>query len=213
MDRENWEERHRSQIHGSPSGEPSDFAVITESLLDERSTVIELGCGLGADARYFAERGHSVLAVDYSRPALVHAAGASVDAAAPARFERINLNSPREAAGLLTERERAPGALQVYARSLFEALSPRTREATLRILHHLLAGPDARAFVEFESPSVDRGRRWTEYGEVDRPGFRRAAVKAGLTVSALITSPREPVHRHAAAREPGDHVVLRSELP
>jgi 2-polyprenyl-3-methyl-5-hydroxy-6-metoxy-1,4-benzoquinol methylase len=35
-----------------------------KSLLSSGSTLLDLGCGAGRDARYFAKEGHSVIAID-----------------------------------------------------------------------------------------------------------------------------------------------------
>jgi SAM-dependent methyltransferase len=208
MDRENWEDRHRAEIHRARELQPSNFAVETDALLEPGSTVLELGCGLGADARYFAERGHSVRAVDYSRPALAFAAreGADVDGGAgPARFERINLNSTREVAGLLAECAGVPGPIQVYARGLFEALSAKATDGALLLLRHVLRRPGSRAFVEFEPETGSRGSQWTDYATVDRAELEETAARYGLSI---VTAPdRENTQGGPSA----DHCIIRME--
>lgn len=46
----------------------SDFAENIEALLTPNSNVVELGCGAGDDAIYFAQQGHMVTAFDVSQP-------------------------------------------------------------------------------------------------------------------------------------------------
>jgi len=48
----------------------TDFAKEVEQLLPPRSRVLELGCGAGDDAAWFAQHGHSVIALDVSEPLL-----------------------------------------------------------------------------------------------------------------------------------------------
>jgi hypothetical protein len=208
MDRENWEDHHRAEIHRALEVQPSSFAVDTESLLDRASTVVDLGCGLGADARYFAERGHSVLAVDYSRPALAFAARLSAGTQGAARFARINLNSTREVADLLAECARFSAPVQVYARGLFEALSPKATDASMLLLRHVLRRPGSRAFVQMEPETADRGSQWTEYAPVDRTEFESRAARWGLSI-AKQTPTRDNPHDGPSA----DHYIIQTEQP
>jgi SAM-dependent methyltransferase len=52
---------------------PSPFAVECAASFAPGSLVLELGCGSGRDAAYFAERGHTVCATDFSTVALAAA--------------------------------------------------------------------------------------------------------------------------------------------
>jgi SAM-dependent methyltransferase len=205
MDRENWEDRHRAEIHRAREVQPSDFTVETEALLDPGSTVLELGCGLGADARYFAERGHSVRAVDYSRPALAFAARESAGADGAAHFERINLNSTREVAGLLAGYGAVPGPIQVYARGLFEALSSKATGGAMLLLRHVLRRPGSCAFVEFEPETDGRGSQWTDYASVDRAALEETAARYGLSIAPA------PDRENAQGGPSADHYIIRME--
>jgi SAM-dependent methyltransferase len=64
-----WEEIYREELTGEPPG-PSDFAKRVASLLGVPARVLELGCGTGADAAYFASLGHDVLALDFAPEAV-----------------------------------------------------------------------------------------------------------------------------------------------
>ncbi|MHC4672291.1 MAG: class I SAM-dependent methyltransferase [Planctomycetota bacterium] len=44
-----------------------------KSLLSSGSTLLDLGCGAGRDARYFAKEGHSVIAIDPCQELLTEA--------------------------------------------------------------------------------------------------------------------------------------------
>ena len=43
---------------------PNEFAQRFLNFLSDNSTIIELGAGAGVDSQYFADRGHSVFAID-----------------------------------------------------------------------------------------------------------------------------------------------------
>jgi SAM-dependent methyltransferase len=64
-----WEQIYREELTGEPPG-PSDFAKHVASLLGVPARVMELGCGTGADAAYFASLGHDVLALDFAAEAI-----------------------------------------------------------------------------------------------------------------------------------------------
>jgi SAM-dependent methyltransferase len=183
MDRENWEDHHRSRIARGDRPEPSPFAVETAELVPVGSRIVELGCGLGADAHHLASRGHEVVAVDYSRPALAYAqAGVTATVGAP-RFDRVNLNLDRDAVRLLDDEVTGSGAVHVYGRSLFDALSERATGVTLRLVRQLLRHPDSSAHFEVESGARTRGRQWTEYDGVLLHELERTLASAGLSIA------------------------------
>jgi SAM-dependent methyltransferase len=66
--RDLWERTYRER--GAEQALPSAFARAVARLLPPDSRVLDLGCGLGADAALFARAGHWVLATDFSRVAL-----------------------------------------------------------------------------------------------------------------------------------------------
>ncbi len=181
MDRENWESHHRGAIIAGVSEEPSDFARATASLLDPQSTVVELGCGLSGDAAHLAGRGHDVLAIDYSRPAIAHARATWAGVEARLRHECVNLNATREVARLLQDVARLDRPVQVYARSLFDSLSPEGWEVALLFTKHVLNKEGSRAYFEFETGSR-LARNWSEYGAVDWSHFERELRRHGLAV-------------------------------
>lgn len=206
MDRENWEDYHRSEIQREQRPAPSEHAIAVEAQFDRDSTVLELGCGLGADAHYFAEHGHTVVAVDYSRPALAYAASANRGGANNPRFARVNLTATRDVGGLLAECARLPGPVQVYAHGLFNALSPKATDATLLLLRHVLSRAGTRAFVLLEPRSTERGRRWTEYGDLDTAEFASRVSRASLTIAGT-----GPSDENSAGRSTGDRLILEGE--
>ena len=62
-----WESRHRASKREIEANTPSEFATEIITLLSAGATVVELGCGWGNDAVYFAQHGYPVLAIDFSR--------------------------------------------------------------------------------------------------------------------------------------------------
>ncbi|MBI4130731.1 class I SAM-dependent methyltransferase [Candidatus Roizmanbacteria bacterium] len=61
-----WEKHHKADTHKAYIDSPSRFAREVEELFPPGATVLELGCGVGADASYFAEQGNTITATDFS---------------------------------------------------------------------------------------------------------------------------------------------------
>ncbi|MCU1544488.1 MAG: hypothetical protein JWM50_2353 [Microbacteriaceae bacterium] len=208
MDRENWEDYHRAAIARGGDDSPSEFAVATAARLEPASRVIELACGLGHDARYLASHGHDVLAVDYSRPALAFARERAASATPPPRFERLNLNLDGDVVRVLGDELGRSGPVYVYGRSLFDALSARATDVTMRLLRQLLRHPESRAYIEVEAGDRPRGRRWTDYGDVDLAAFEMSVVASGLAIAEHDGSYENAAEGRATSRL----VLSREEL-
>lgn len=154
-DRENWEDHHRALLRaegGHGAGHtPSAWAEELARGLPPGSRILELGCGLGGDARHFSEQGHHVVAVDYSRPAIEHLRGQQAGAGS-LEFRRVNLNALRETAPLARLVKEGRGPLHVYARLLLNSLDWQGRENTLALVRQLLRnqGRAAAAFLEVQ---------------------------------------------------------------
>lgn len=61
MDKEYWANYYK--IHKVP-GEPSPFAIATKNYIAKGKSLLELGCGNGRDAVYFANNGVNVIGLD-----------------------------------------------------------------------------------------------------------------------------------------------------
>jgi SAM-dependent methyltransferase len=153
-DRENWEDHHRAR---APEGSqvPSDWAVLLAGDLPPGSRILELGCGLGADARHFAGRGHHVVAVDYSRPAIEQLG--TFQGPGTLQSRRVNLNSLRQTAPLARLGNDGDGPLHIYARLLLNSLNHQGQENTLALIGHLLRNQrqPAAAFLEFHAEPAE----------------------------------------------------------
>jgi SAM-dependent methyltransferase len=185
VDRENWEDHHRAEIEDGPESAPSGLAVAAASQLPASSTVLDLGCGLGADARYLADQGHQVLAVDYSRPALAWAQEHLADEAV--LFERANLTMARHALHLRRRCAELDGTVHVLANHLFNALSPLGWDTTLLLIKHLLAAPGSRAFLEVGVAGAEGSASWAEYQPVDWTRFQEQLARYSLVAEEQAT--------------------------
>ncbi len=76
----------------------SAFAKEVEPMLPRAARVLELGCGAGDDAAYFAEQGHRVLALDLSEP-LVEMASQRFADVDSLQFRRADITRRLETGG------------------------------------------------------------------------------------------------------------------
>lgn len=163
--REDWEDFHRGIIsQGSPVA-PSTLAEWLSLDLPATSTVLELGCGLGADAHALAAAGHKVLAVDYSRPGVKYASTTFGEAAkhpdGSAQFEVANINSVRHMAAIAHAAAQLAGPEQpvtVIARNLFDNLHYLGRDNALLTISHLLTR-GGRAYLQVRNPKAGTSGR------------------------------------------------------
>lgn len=61
-----WDAKHRKGDHSHLRHTSSPFAEIAEPYFPRGSYILELGCGVGRDAEWFALNGHTIVATDGS---------------------------------------------------------------------------------------------------------------------------------------------------
>ncbi len=61
-----WDQKHEKGDHTTLRGVPSPLAERAVEYFADESRILELGCGVGRDAVYFAQCGHEVVATDGS---------------------------------------------------------------------------------------------------------------------------------------------------
>jgi SAM-dependent methyltransferase len=191
-DRENWEDHHRAQLAAETTAVPSEWARQIARELPPGSRILELGCGLGSDARHFVRHGHDVLAIDYSRPALEAIAGQCLRSGQHLRLKRVNLNSVRQVAPLARACSDDDTPLHIYARLLLNALGPDGQENVLTLLGHALRhqGGRGRAYLEVDA-GADNGAfsAWNVYGPVDPGQLRHQLGLKGLDIEEPVARP------------------------
>ena len=166
VDREAWEDL----VLLAPPGphtrdlEPSGFARWVHERTPPDSGLLELGCGMGADALALAALGRTVHALDYSRYAVGTARSAMVDGL-PVTFRVQNLLDVRTVVRLGAELAAAPGSWTVLGRRLLNALEDRGRDNAFRLCGMVLR-PTGRAYFDVVA----------DHGYADIPPHRHLAV-------------------------------------
>ncbi|HEX7684569.1 MAG TPA: class I SAM-dependent methyltransferase [Trinickia sp.] len=64
-----------ASLAAAPGGEPSPWVVRWSHLVEPGGDVLDIAAGSGRHARWFAARGHAVLAIDRAEPALAALSG------------------------------------------------------------------------------------------------------------------------------------------
>jgi ubiquinone/menaquinone biosynthesis C-methylase UbiE len=59
-----WESLHTQGTHDVLRHQASPFAELAQPHFKRGAKILELGCGVGRDAEYFAQKGHTVMATD-----------------------------------------------------------------------------------------------------------------------------------------------------
>ncbi|MDP9444281.1 MAG: LicD family protein [Actinomycetota bacterium] len=143
--RNDWNKLHSKSPAG---GEASAFARWVVDREEAVGQVVDVGCGTGRDAVFFAAAGWRVLGLDFSRAALKKAATAAGRQQADADFRMCDLYSLRQSLVVGAQIARAPGPRLVYARRLFDDLRADGRDAFWRLAAMALRN-GGRCYVEF----------------------------------------------------------------
>lgn len=181
VDRENWEDEHRRLIAVGAVPEPTSFAGAIEKELPAGAQLIELGSGLGADALYFAQSGHEVLATDYSRPALLHIASLATSGQLDTKV--VNLYSMRHLSNLLATIDPERPAF-IYAHAVLDAVHRLAWENVGPFLKHALSR-GGKAFLQLSKiPQLhEDGVPMQQSGPVDLNDFRQLMTTFDLSVT------------------------------
>jgi hypothetical protein len=146
-DRVRWREASRQDRRARL--EPSAFARRVDAQLPEGTTVVEVGCGSGADAIWFARDGRHVLALDYV-PAALTRARRNARQTPSARFEQLNLNDLRQVLTTGTKVGLKEPEVALYAHHLLDSLRSEGRD-NLWLLAKILLGGRGHLFVDFQT--------------------------------------------------------------
>lgn len=194
--RDRWDRFYGARA-GASLGGPHDFAhwvAEQESGLAGKQ-VVDVGCGRGADALWFAASGADVIGYDHAGPAATkRAASIAARDGLPARFEWLNLAELRSVlptGALLAAR---PARRIVYARFVANAVGKGTRPNLWRFAEMSLR-PGGRLYVEMLT-----GRRRTVPG---LPASLLSPLRPELVMSELEQRGAKVTHRKTLGLEDG----------
>ncbi len=153
---------------------PSQFATFVAGELDQRHRVIELGCGDGRDAMFFANYGHDVVGIDAS-PAAINACRLLAGILSEnASFIVSRIDDPE----LADRIKGSSGPRVVYARFFLHAITEVEEEALLDLAAAITEPGDMLA-VEYRTVRDSSGAKVTELH------YRRFVLPAAFEARAL----------------------------
>lgn len=147
-----WRDFYRAPAAASVPTEPSPFARWVQEQVDSRDRILDLGCGNGRDAVWFAAQGHPVTASDYAgshRDAVRRLARKHGVRVATPLLNLEDLRAVLTAAGRLAHR---PGRRHVYARGLLDTLGANGRQNLWRYAS-MVQRRSGTTFLEFRTPT------------------------------------------------------------
>ncbi|WP_243760855.1 bifunctional 2-polyprenyl-6-hydroxyphenol methylase/3-demethylubiquinol 3-O-methyltransferase UbiG [Propioniciclava sp. MC1595] len=174
MSEQEWDERYASSER-MWSGRPNP-ALVAEVADLAPGTVLDVGCGEGADAVWLAQRGWTVTGLDISGVALDRARAWAAEQGVEATWVK---------SGLL-EADLAPGSFDLVA-VLYPPL-PRTEDATFERALADLVAPGGHLLVVHHAPPREgevhhgpgHGHHGDDSGESHRPDFAAMVAPASV---------------------------------
>jgi hypothetical protein len=139
-DREDWEDVVLMAGPAAPPVDdvPSAFADWVDRRTPQDHALLELGSGLGADARALGARGRTVRGVDFSRMCVRAARAGLTEEGVAVTFDEANLLDLRTVLRLGAECAAADTPWTVFGRRLVNALDGRGRDNVFRLCSMLL---------------------------------------------------------------------------
>lgn len=145
-----WREFYSSGRSAAVPDEPSAFARWANERETSSAPVVDIGCGTGRDAFWFARSGHRVLGLDYV-PAVLDAAQARAEAKGlDARFEYFDLYDLRQVLATGGRLAHDDDRYLVYGRFLLHALEDAGRHNLWRLASTALRS-GGRLYLEFRT--------------------------------------------------------------
>ena len=166
-ERDHWASLFYGPASKSTPTEPSPFARWVAERDEADRPVVDLGCGNGRDALWFASEGRAVEAVDFLASAVRKTRNGARRQSVEVKADIVNLYDLRQAL-TLGARLAHSGPHTLYARMLVETLRPDGRDHLWRLASMALRDGRSRLYLEFR---IDRkeARRSARLREVVPP--------------------------------------------
>jgi hypothetical protein len=191
LDRAKWERFYSAPDRGRRA--PSDLVRQVARREPALATLIDIGCGRGADVAFMARRGVRSWGLDFCRRAYRDLEGRRRP---HLEFQLFNLLEVRHVVAISAVLARLPGPRVVMARHLVDAVGPRARSNLWHTAASVLREPGDRLYLEFCSRAGADG-----YAEKNRVVVRsprrmiEELERSGATVlrrRLLLTAPGRP---------------------
>ncbi len=142
-----WDAHWARHGRAASADRPTAFARWVRGREPAPGTVVDLGCGTGADVAFWARQGVPAVGLDFVRRAFGLRARRAAARGWPARYEWANLTDLRSVLATGARLSREPGPVVVTARHVADATNARGREHLLR-LARMAAGPEGTLYLQ-----------------------------------------------------------------
>lgn len=200
-----WKQFYRDNnvTDGSP------FAKFVAGRLPPKSTVIEIGCGTGRDAIFFAEHGHAVFGADRAEEGVMRASNAANEHGAQADFRIVDAANRDDLVAFLSSVS-TNGQVVVYMRFFLHSIPLDVQELIFdevaRLPSGLLLALEFRTDKDALQPKIygDHYRRYIKPTEVvhslERRGLKIEFDEEGTGMSPF--GDEDPYLARILARKP-----------
>jgi SAM-dependent methyltransferase len=198
-----WKELYSSDRDALVPDKPTAFAHWVGEREAASTSLVDIGCGTGRDALWFASSGHRVLGLDFVPAAVARARAKAKAEGLTASFEYLDLGDLRQvlAMGARFAHARHPHVL--YGRFLLHALEDPGRHNLWRLARMALRS-GGRLYLEFRTRKDAHQRH--AFGEHFRRFLRPSAVVDEIESSGGQIEHREEGHGLAVYRDEDPHV-------
>jgi SAM-dependent methyltransferase len=150
VNREKWDRAYSNGRLTEPDLEPSSFARWARAEHGDAppEQVVDVGCGRGVDALWFAREGSTVVGLDYVLKGSAAVAEIASDEQLPVEFRHANLCELRSVLAESARVAHTPGAKMLTARHVAEATDKVGRNNLWRAAGLMLRG-GGRLYLEF----------------------------------------------------------------
>lgn len=151
-----WNQAYKTGKQNEERAKPSNFALVVAEQLNSDDTLLELGCGVGVDAAYFATKVLSVTAVDFAESQI--RSNQEAFNQSNLIFETVDISQ-----GL--HRFDDASFTAVYARRSLHYFDNETTKNIFQEIHRVLT-PNGRLFFEVKSAKDPHAGQQAELGDV-----------------------------------------------
>ena len=173
-ERDAWN-RHYQRPKARAKRGPSAFARWVAAQ-EPDVQILDIGCGPGRNANYFASLGRDVIGVDFSGPAIKTARRRSTKLPGESRFVKVNLYSVGETLRFAAQLAHEPRPRVILASGLLEDLRSDGRDSFWRICSMLLRGGQ-RCYIELGASG--KGAQVPSGGQISPEVLIREASRRG----------------------------------
>ncbi|CAN5526669.1 hypothetical protein BH11ACT8_BH11ACT8_27670 [soil metagenome] len=144
-----WDRRYSTSAnHGPWNRDPHKLARLLHRREEPGTFVLDIGCGRGQDAVWLANRGHRVVAMDYSGNGYAHLRRRARAEDWDVSFHAVNLLETRHVLAFGARAALEPGPRAILGRHVLDATTERGRAGFWRMARTVL-GSGGRLYLDF----------------------------------------------------------------